>query len=242
MSSTVVRGALRFCRDDVGRAGDHLINGELSVVGGRLPVMGFQGWTDAAFDVLVDLEGEPSPAQLETHRDDLERYVRAPLQQLCDELNEKGEFGTFWLGGLSDRPAAWQRQHATWWIARRVRISFTFDLDGLTLGGGSAHPAGDQVGLFRAMVDAEASGRELDGLVRRLLRNGFELTGQARLRMPGGYSPDHLRADLLRRRSVYAEKPIDTNDVGLIGKALRPLAELTTWYTDYIATAGWEKV
>jgi hypothetical protein len=203
--------------------------------------MGFRGWTDAAFDVLADLEGDPSPAQLETHRDDLERHVRGPLQELCDVLNEKGEFGTFWLSGLSDRPAAWQRQRATAWIARRIRITFTFDLDGLTLGGGSASPAGDQVELFRAMVDAEASGGELAGLVERLLRDGFELTGPSRLRLPGKYSPDHPRADLLKLRSVYAEKPIDTDDIGLITKALRPLVELSTWYTDYIAPAGWEK-
>jgi len=203
--------------------------------------MGFQGWSDAAFDVLVDLEGDPSRAQLETHREDLERHVRGPLQELCDELNDKGEFGKFWLSGLSDRPAAWQRQHATAWIARRVRISFTFDLDGLTLGGGSAHPASDQVQRFRAMVDAEDSGRELAGLVRQLVRDGFELSGAAAVRMPRGYSPEHPRADLLRRRSVYAEKPIETNDVGLIGNALRPLVELTTWYTDYVATTGWEK-
>ena len=91
------------------------------------------------------------------------------------------------------------------------------------------------------MVDAEDSGRELAGLVRQLVRDGFELSGAAAVRMPRGYSPEHPRADLLRRRSVYAEKPIETNDVGLIGNALRPLVELTTWYTDYVATTGWEK-
>jgi uncharacterized protein (DUF2461 family) len=203
--------------------------------------MGFQGWTDAAFDVLADLEGEPSPAQLEAHRDNLERYVRGPLQELCDELNAEGEFGTFWLSGLSERPAAWQSQRATWWIARRVRITFTFDLDGFTLGGGSANPAADQVEVFRAKVDAEPSGSELAALVEQLLRNGFELTGRTRLRMPGQYTPGHPRADLLRLRSVYAERPVDTYDVGLILKSLRPLAELTTWYTDYVATTGWEK-
>jgi len=203
--------------------------------------MGFRGWSDAAFDVLVALEGDPGPAQLEAHRDDLERYVRGPLQELCDELNEKGEFGKFWLGGMSDRPAAWQRQNATAWIARRIRISFTFDLDGLVLGGGSAHPESDQVQRFRAMVDAEESGGELAGIVSTLSRDGFELTGPKTVRMPREYSPDHPRADLLRRRSLYAEKPIDTDDVRLIGEALRPLIELTTWYTDYVVTTGWEK-
>ena len=131
--------------------------------------------------------------------------------------------GTFWLGGLSDRPAAWQRQNATAWIARRIRISFTFDLDGLVLGGGSASPAGDQVRLFRAMVDAEGSGCELAGLVRTAQSaTASSSPGRPWLRMPREYSPDHPRADLLRRRSVYAEKPIDTDDVELIGKALRP--------------------
>jgi hypothetical protein len=203
--------------------------------------MSFRGWSSAAFDELAAIEGDPSPVQLETHRGDLERLVRGPLQELCDELNEKEEFGRFWLSGLSDHPAAWQRQSATRWIARRIRISLTFDLDGLVLGGGSASPTGDQVRLFRAMVDAEDSGRELDALVGRLVRDGFELTGPAGARMPRGYSPDHPRAALLRRRSVYAEKPIDTDSVDLITEALRPLVELTTWYTDYVVTTGWEQ-
>ncbi|TCC52549.1 DUF2461 family protein [Kribbella capetownensis] len=203
--------------------------------------MGFQGWSDAAFDVMVELEGDPSPVQLESHRDDLERYVRGPLQDLCDELNDTGEFGKFWLGGMSDRPAAWQRQNATSWIARRIRISFTFDVDGFALGGGSAHPESDQVRRYRAMVDAEDSGRELAGIVETLGRDGYQLTGPSAVRMPREYSSDHPRADLLRRRSVYAEKPIDTDDVGLIAKTLRPLVELTTWYTDYVVTTGWEK-
>ncbi|MFG1818568.1 DUF2461 family protein [Kribbella sp. NPDC049174] len=142
---------------------------------------------------------------------------------------------------MSDRPAAWQRQNATAWIARRVRISFTFDLDGLVLGGGSAHPESDQVRRFRAMVDAEDSGGELAGIVGALSRDGFELTGPIAARMPREYPAGHPRADLLKRRSVYAEKPIDTNNVGLIGEALRPLIELTTWYTDYVVTTGWEK-
>lgn len=203
--------------------------------------MAFHGWTDAAFDVLVDLEGDPGPAQLEAHRDDLERHVRGPLQQLCDELNGTGEFGTFWLSGLSGHAAGWQHSRATWWIARRIRITFTFDLDGFTLGGGSASPAGDQVALFRQMVDAEPSGSELDAVVKRLDRNGYDVIGPIGRRVPAQFAPDHPRADLLRRRAVYAEKPLDTTDVTQIRKSLRPLVELTTWYTDYVATAGWEQ-
>ncbi|WP_433164701.1 DUF2461 family protein [Kribbella sp. CA-247076] len=203
--------------------------------------MGFRGWGEAAYEVLGALEGDPGPGQLEGRREALERYVRGPLQELCDALNEKDEFGTFWLSGLSEHSASWQRQWATWWIARRVRISFTFDLDGLVLGGGSWSPAGDQVRLFREMVDAEASGRELEAVVGRLVRDGFELTGSTLRRTPTPYAPDHPRAELLRRRSVYAEKPIDTTEVDLIAESLRPLVELTTWYTDYVATTGWVK-
>ncbi|TDD14269.1 DUF2461 family protein [Kribbella turkmenica] len=203
--------------------------------------MGFGGWGDAAFEVLVGLEGEPGPDRLEAQRESLERHVRGPLQDLCDELNEMDEFGTFWLSGLSGHPAAWQRQSASWWIARRIRISFTFGLDGLVLGGGSASPAGDQVRLFREMVDAEVSGHELAAVIERLLKVGYELIGSPLLRVPREYSPDHPRADLLKRRFVYAEKPIDTDDVDEIADALRPLVELTTWYTDYVATTGWDK-
>ena len=167
--------------------------------------------------------------------------MRGPLQELCDELNETGEFGKFWLSGMSDRPAAWQSQHATSWIARRIRISFTFDLDGFALGGGSAIRRAIRSERFRAMVDAEDKRRRAGRDRRDARPHRFRAHRADRGADAARVLADHPRADLLRRRSVYAEKPIDTHDVGLIGKALRPLIELTTWYTDYVVTTGWEK-
>jgi hypothetical protein len=203
--------------------------------------MSFTGWTDRAFDVLVELQGDPSPSQLEARRDELERHVRRPLQDLCDALGETDEFGTFYLNGLSDKAYGWQRSYATWWIARRVRISFTFDLDGFVLGGGSSSPAPDQVPMFRKLVDEEGAGAELADIVRRLDRAGFDLQGSLARRIPSEYAADHPRAELLRRRGIYAEKPIDTFDLAEIRKDLRVVHKLTTWYTDYVVTAGWER-
>jgi uncharacterized protein (DUF2461 family) len=201
--------------------------------------MGFTGWTDRAYDVLLDLQGEPSPSQLHAHRDELELQVRRPMQELCDALNDKDGLGTFWMNSLSDKAYGWQHTWASWWIARRLRISFTFDLDGPVLGGGSSSPAPDQVQLYRKVVDAEDSGTELAGIVRRLERAGFELQGSLMRRIPSEYADDHPRADLLRRRGIYAEKPIETCDLAAIRKDLRLLRKLTAWYTDYVVTTGW---
>lgn len=203
--------------------------------------MSFTGWSDRAYEVMLDLQGDPGPAELEEHRDAVERYVRQPLQQLCDALNETDEFGTFWPGGMSDRPWGWQHQNITWWIARRIKITFTFDVDGFALGGGSGSPAPDQVQLYRKLVDEEGAGTELADIVRRLERAGFDLLGSKLQRLPSEFRKDHPRADLLRRRGIYAEKPIETTDLRKIRKDLRELHALTTWYTDYIAPAGWEK-
>lgn len=203
--------------------------------------MSFTGWSDRAYEVILDLQGDPSPAELEEHRDAVERYVRQPFQQLCDALEETGEFGKFWLGGMSDRPWGWQNQNATWWIARRLKITFTFDLDGFGLGGGSGSPAPDQVQLYRKVVDAEGSGTELADIVRKLDRAGFDLRGSKLQRLPSEFPEDHPRADLLLRRGIYAEKPIDTTDLRKIRKDLRALQALTNWYTDYIVPTGWEK-
>jgi uncharacterized protein (DUF2461 family) len=205
----------------------------------------FAGWPDAAFDVLLELEGEPSRVQLHAHRADLERHVREPMQLLCDDLNDDREFGTFYLGGLTDRPAMWQRQTATAWISRRVRITISLDVDGLAVEGGSANAAGDQVPVFRRMVAAEASGGELAGIVDDLHRDGFELVGPTLRRVPAGYGGDHPRAALLRRRSVFARKCLDADphraaSAGAIVAALRPLHALTTWCVDHVSTTGWE--
>lgn len=208
----------------------------------------FAGLPEAAYDVLLKLEGDPSPTQLETHREELERLVRDPMRSLTDALNlldPNGGPGPFWVSGLGKHWWGWQHQCTTAWIARRVRITVRFDLDGLHVEGGWTGGAESQLPRYRSMVAAEHSGIELAEIVAELRAAGFELTGSTLTRTPRGYPAEHPRAELLRRRSLFASKPLGAHDwlhtpevVDRVRMELAPLYPLTSWLVDYVAIAG----
>lgn len=208
----------------------------------------FAGLPEAAYDVLLKLEGEPSASHFEAHRDEHERLVRRPMQLLSDALNQTApddQLGTFHLSGLGSLPWGWQHQCTTAWIARRVRVTVRFDLDGLHVEGGWPGAAEGQLFRYREMVDAEHSGVELAEIAAELRAAGFEFVGSPLKRMPRGYPPEHPRADLLCRRSLFACKPLGADHwlhtpeaAERVRAELEPLYPLATWLVDYVAIAG----
>lgn len=207
----------------------------------------FAGLPDAAYDILLELEGDPPPSFLAERRAAYDRLIREPLQALVDELNADNQVGTFWLNGVAQHPWAWQHPGLTAWIARRVRVSVCLDLDGMLVEGGWSGAAGDQLPRYRAAVDAEHSGLELAEIVADLRAAGFDFGEPELQRVPRDYPAEHSRAELLRRRSVFARHPVEIDPgtpkvVPHIRELVDSLAPLTAWFVDYIATAGFAAV
>jgi hypothetical protein len=210
------------------------------------------GWPESAYDVLLKLEGVPSQAVLDEHRVEHERLVREPMEQLAAVLNPVAG-GTLYLSGLSGKPWSWQHTCATVWIARRVRMTVQFDLDGLTVEGGWTGGSGPPLARYREAVAAEASGDELASISAGLVRDGYEFTGTLMTRLPGGcppdLPPDHPRVVLLRRRSAFAQLPLgagawvhSAEAADRVREAFDPLLELTSWLLDYVAIGGFAAV
>ncbi|MGH3488259.1 MAG: hypothetical protein ACRDP8_10170 [Actinopolymorphaceae bacterium] len=63
------------------------------------------------------------------------------------------------------------------WIARRVRMTVQFDLDGLSVEGGWTGGSGAPLSRYREAVAADGSGDELAAIAAGLDREGYELTG-----------------------------------------------------------------
>jgi hypothetical protein len=207
-----------------------------------------RGWPESAHDVLLALEGEPSPAVLEAHRRAHDRLVRWPMEQLAAALEPVDGCG-FHVSGRSGQPWSWQRTQATAWIARRVRMTVEFDLDGLTVEGGWTGGAGPALTRYRSAAAAEASGAELATIAAGLERAGYEFTGRRMTRPSAGYPADHPRADLLRRRSAFAQLGLGAGSwihtpevVDRVREALDPLQELTSWVVDHVAIGGFAEV
>lgn len=182
----------------------------------RLPVVtgDFEGWPRAAFDVLLELDGDP-PAEVRRRcRRDREELVRRPMIELLNAVADvDSAYEDFSVWGYGDvLVEAWQRQHAIVRLAGNVELGIRFDLDGLEVGVAWWYAPAVQIERYRAAVAESGSGRRLTGIVRKLKREGFVISGDLLKRPLRGYPADHPRAQLLRHRSVIATRPLGCDD------------------------------
>jgi hypothetical protein len=177
-------------------------------------VSGFEGWPRGAFDVLLQLEGEPSVEVRRRWRRDREELVRRPMVELLDAVADADpayeDFAVWRYGEVLLE--AWQRQGAIVRLGRNVELSIRFDLDGLQVSVAWWYAPAEQIERYRAAVADDGTGRRLTGIVRKLEREGFEISGDLLKRPLRGYPADHPRAQLLRHRSLIATRPLGCED------------------------------
>jgi Conserved hypothetical protein (DUF2461) len=173
----------------------------------------FEGWPRSAFDVLLQLEGEPSAEVRERCRRDREDLVRQPMIDLLNAVADANpDYEDFSVWGYGKTVPAWQRQHAIVRLGRNIELGVRFDLDGLEVCVAWWYGSSEQVERYRAAVADLGRGRRLVTIVRNLERDGFIISGDVMKRPPRGYSADHPRAALLRRRSLIAFQPLGCAD------------------------------
>ncbi|MFE0520896.1 DUF2461 family protein [Streptomyces sp. NPDC058954] len=199
----------------------------------------FTGWDEAAFEVLLRLDGEPSSELMREVRKDRERLVREPMVSLLHDLA--------WADPAFEDHSVWRYGKTAWWwqnqsavvrVAPNIEIGLRFNLDGLHVQGAWWYADTLQIGRFRAAVAAEPSGSELGDLVSDLRNKGFEITGDLLKRVPRDYPTDHPRADLLRHRSLLAVRHLGCDDwlqtpeaVDRVLATHRQLRPLLSWLT-----------
>jgi len=172
--------------------------GDSGTVGG-----GFQGWPPQALAWFEGLERDNSRAWFQAHRDTYERCVRAPLDALVAELEPafgQGRARVFRPNRdtrFSADKSPYKTQAAAMIGAYYVQVS----ADGLTAGAGYHHMARDQLERYRPAA-AGVAGAELAQLLAGYERDGLELWGEEVRTAPRGWSRDHPRIALLRRKGV----------------------------------------
>lgn len=205
---------------------------------------GFEGWPRGAFDVLLQLEGEPSLEVRRRCRQDREELVRQPMVALLDAMAEADpayeDFSVWGYGEVLLQ--AWQRQSAIVRLGRNVELSVGFDLDGLEVGVAWWYAPSEQIERYRAAVGAAETGERLARVVRKLEREGFVISGDLLKRPLRGYPADHPRAQLLRHRSVVARRPIGCEDwihtpaaADHVLAAFTQLRPLSRWLVDNVS-------
>ncbi|MFI9551951.1 DUF2461 domain-containing protein [Nonomuraea endophytica] len=197
--------------------------------------------TAKAFDFYKQLEADNTKEFWHAHKDVYERAVREPLEELLEGLED--EFGPAKLFRpqrdtrfSTDKSPYKTSQGVTVAAAGHTGYYLMLGADGIHVGGGFHAFGTDDTRRYREAVDGEA-GEELRTIVDRLEKKGFSLVGERVKTQPRGYSADHPRIDLLRYKSLGAEKRLPKSRttggqaLGAVRDAWRDLRPLMEWLT-----------
>ncbi|GAA1529969.1 DUF2461 domain-containing protein [Actinomadura kijaniata] len=204
--------------------------------------MGFTGFGDESFAFYEGLLADNSRSYWAEHRETYERHVRAPMAELCAELED--EFGAAKIFRpyrdvrfSKDKTPYKTHQGAITEQGFYVEI----DADGILVAGGMYMPGTEQLHRYRAAVDEDLSGKPLAAIVEGLRDAGLEVNGDVLKTRPRGTPPDHPRLELLRHRSLYASAgwPADPwtrtpEVVERVRSAWRTLRPLMGWFDQHV--------
>ncbi|HEX2312274.1 MAG TPA: DUF2461 domain-containing protein [Thermomonospora sp.] len=205
--------------------------------------MAFTGFTDEAFSFYEGLQADNSRSYWTAHKETYERAVREPLTELFAELEE--EFGPAKLF-RPYRDVRFSKDKTPYKTHQGGHAGGGFycqiDADGLMVAGGLYAPSSEQLGRYRAAVDDDRSGEDLEAVVARLRADGFEIAGDRLRTRPRGTPPDHPRLELLRHRSLYAHRGWPSDEPWLptpqaadhVRDAWRRLRPLVTWAAEHL--------
>jgi uncharacterized protein (TIGR02453 family) len=172
--------------------------------------MAFTGFPPEALEFYDRLESDNSKTFWQANRDTYLDAVRAPLEDLCDDLDDYGPFHLFRphndLRFAKDRPPYKTQQGAYGESEGGAGFYLQLSARGLLCGTGYYSMAKDQLARFRAAVDADATGTEIDAIVAALARR-YSIGAIDELKTaPRGIAKDHPRIELLRRKGLMMSK------------------------------------
>jgi uncharacterized protein (TIGR02453 family) len=173
--------------------------------------MAFTGIPPAALEFYQRLEADNSKAFWEANKQTFKEVVRAPVEELCEELAEFGPFHLFRphndLRFSKDKPPYKTHQGAYGESEGGAGFYFHLSAQGLMCGAGYYAMAKDQLERFRAAVDAEHTGTEIAEIVAGLERRKYSVGAIDELKTaPRGFPKDHPRIGLIRRKGLMGSK------------------------------------
>ena len=206
----------------------------------------FTGFPVAALDFYDDLELDNTRSFWEEHKATYRDAVRAPMTALCDSLAaEFGDAKVFRpyrdVRFAKDKTPYKTHQGAFvpagpacgWYVEVSAR--------GVRTGAGFYEASGSDLARIRESIDHEATGKELERILAKLERSGFEVGGEKLKTSPRGYDADHPRIELLRHKSITVGKSYGFDKVihtpkllDAVRKDWRALRPLVEWVSDRV--------
>lgn len=209
--------------------------------------MTFEGFPVAALDFYDDLEIDNTRSFWEAHKAVYAEQVRAPMVALVSEVED--EFGTAKVFRpyrdvrfAKDKTPYKTHQGAFVGMAPATGWYVELSARGVRIGAGFYEASPTRLAAVRAAIDDERTGRELEKIVDRIAKRGWEIGGDRLKTKPRGYDIEHPRIDLLRHRSLVVSRSLGFEPVihspALVDtlregwRELRPLVEWVAARTD----------
>jgi uncharacterized protein (TIGR02453 family) len=166
--------------------------------------MTFRGWPAEAIEFFEGLEADNCKAYWQDHKQEYEKLVRAPMEELLAELApEFGEGRIFrpYRDVRFSRDKSPYKTHMGATLAKGGYVQLSSE--GLGAGSGMYVMAPDQLDRFRRAIVDDRSGGPLEKLVAAARKGKIEVSAHDSLRSaPKGYPKDHPRIELLRLKGL----------------------------------------
>jgi uncharacterized protein (TIGR02453 family) len=171
----------------------------------------FSGFPTDGIAFYEQLEADNSRAFWQANKARYDAAVKQPMVALTQELAEFGPFHLFRphndLRFSKNKPPYKTQQGAYGESEGGAGFYVQFSATGLMVGAGYYAMAPDQLARFRAAVDADATGTEAASLAADAVKAGYSIGAIDELKSaPRGYSKEHPRIELLRRKGLIAVK------------------------------------
>jgi uncharacterized protein (TIGR02453 family) len=206
----------------------------------------FQGFPQWGVTFYQELEVTNTKEFWAQHKAQWERDVKEPMLALTDALED--EFGPARLFRPNrdirfshDKSPYKTHQGAFVGVATGVGYYVQVSGDGLAVGGGFRAHSPAETARYRAAVDASSSGARLEQVAADLVAVDFSLEGETLKTRPKGFSADHPRLELLRRKEIMAIHRLGTPDwlgtsevVDHVRTEWRQVRPLVEWMTQHV--------
>jgi uncharacterized protein (TIGR02453 family) len=199
----------------------------------------FKGFPVAALDFYDDLEVDNTKSFWEKHKGVYTESVRQPMTAMCEALTpEFGDAKVFrpYRDVRFAKDKTPYKTHQGAFVAAGPATGWYVEISarGLRVGAGFYEASGDRLARIRDAMADDKSGPKLQRVLRKLEKDGFEVSGERLKTSPRGYDADHPRIELLRHKQLLAGRSfgfegLDSPDVldrvRDDWRALRPLVE-----------------
>lgn len=175
--------------------------------------MAFSGIPVDALVFYEQLEANNNKAFWEDNKGRFKEVVRGPAEALAEELSSYGEFHLFRphndLRFSKNKPPYKTHQGAYTEGEGGAGFYFHISSAGLMCGTGYYAMAKDQLERFRAAVDADHTGAEIQAITAALAKKKYSIGAIGELKTaPRGFPKDHPRIELIRRKGLMASREL----------------------------------